>query len=182
MRVPRQRKDAILSGAAICALSLAVFILLWPLPAQPKIFPLCMNAFVGIGGLFLICRAWLQDSDSNAEEAAAEAEGLVEAELSVGADRSETSERPIPSSPPWAVMTFIAACFLVMPYLGFALTLPLLVFGLLCLAGVRRHLFMAVLTFALVAVAFIGFRLILYISIPEGIFDPTEYVFRFFGI
>ncbi len=173
MLVERERRDMLHCGIAICAASLLVCAMIWPLPLQAKIFPLVMDVCIGAGGLILALSG-LRKPSSPEPEKAQEQKSDNEAALE--------EQRQMPTVSPVIIMLFMAACFLVMPHLGFALTTPLLVFGLLYLAGIRRWLFMIVLTLILEILVFVGFRLILYISIPAGIFDPTEYLFRLFGM
>lgn len=68
-----------------------------------------------------------------------------------------------------------------MPFLGFALSTVGYIFLMLFFLGMRRYLFMVIIAVLTDAVIFLTFRTIMYISIPEGLFDPTEYIYQYLG-
>ena len=73
----------------------------------------------------------------------------------------------------------ITAAYLVaMDVIGFVISTPLYIFVLMFVLGMRRYIFMIVTSLVTVTVIFIVFRTLMYLSLPGGIFDPTEFIYR----
>lgn len=68
-----------------------------------------------------------------------------------------------------------------LPILGFFLATIFFIFAILFVLKMRRYVLMTVLAIVTSGLVFVVFKTVMYISLPSGIFDPTEYLYRLMG-
>jgi putative tricarboxylic transport membrane protein len=68
-----------------------------------------------------------------------------------------------------------------LPILGFFLATILFIFAILFVLKMRRYVLMTFLAIVTSGLVFVIFKTVMYISLPSGIFDPTEYLYRLIG-
>lgn len=64
--------------------------------------------------------------------------------------------------------------------LGFTLSTPVYLFAMMLILGMRGYGKMLSIALLTTIISFILFRTVMYVSLPGGIFDPTEYIYMFF--
>jgi hypothetical protein len=68
-----------------------------------------------------------------------------------------------------------------MDWLGFVLATFFYIGSMLLALGMRAYGLIFTISFGTCAVVFLVFKTIMYINLPSGIFDPTEYIYQILG-
>ncbi len=162
------RFEALVALGAI-ALGVALFILAGgirigtiPDPITSRGFPYGVATVLVLGGLFALWRAYRRWKQAGS--------------IWVPSDgSSDTQGHPAKLWRPAAVFGATVVWIVALPYLGFLVMTPLLIFALLEIMGVRSHLKVVVISLISTVVAFLVFYTLLRVYFPLG---PLTGLFR----
>jgi putative tricarboxylic transport membrane protein len=156
------------SGVIIIVFVAYGFFLLRGIPTKAAIFPQFMLAGMGVLAIILSISSvnWkikVKD-DNNGKKLSSKSVPRVEGKLLI-----------------FLCMLVVGLYVLLMPVLGFLISTALFIFTILFLQGMKRYFLMLIISLLTAIVVFLLFRTIMYISLPSGIFDPTEFVYQTFN-
>ena len=161
-------KGDFISGVIITIFVAYGFYLLRELPTKAAIFPQFTLTGMGVLGLILSIRSvnWRNKGKNKKtdREVAPKPYPKVEAKLLV-----------------FLCLVVFGLYILLMPVIGFLISTVLFIFFILFLQGMKRFFLMLIIACLTALLTFLLFRTIMYISLPSGIFDPTEFFYQIFN-
>ena len=163
-------KKDLSSGLVLIIFSAIAFFHLQGLPIRASIFPQIM-----LGGIFLLAillslksMGFLRRARPGQKETDGEASG--------------SAPRPENLALVAVTLATIILYIVFMPILGFFLSTIGFLFAILVVLNMRRYFLMAFLAVITSTAVFVVFKTVMYISLPGGIFDPTEYLYKIIGL
>lgn len=162
------KKDFI-SGIILIILSGCGVFQLKDIPFRAAIFPEVMLGGIITLAILLILKSLNFTKMHRQDEHGAIPETIDEKEKPSGDENSSLIS---------ASLLTMGLYILLMPILGFFLATIFFMFAILFVLKMRRYLLMAFLAVLTSAFVFVIFKTVMYISLPSGIFDPTEYLYR----
>jgi hypothetical protein len=156
------------------------------IPGSPSAFPIATLSGMAILAIVLIgnaLRGIIREGKTLGKlesEPAGEVPGDVESEEE---PESGASDVPVKSRTAGRLLIIgllmITAIYLVaMDFLGFVISTPIYIFVMLFVLGMRKYALMILISTLTTVVVFLIFRTVMYLSLPGGIFDPTEFIYR----
>lgn len=162
-------KKDLMCGLVLIIFSVFTFLQLKDLPFRAAVFPQIMLTGIFVLAVLLTLRSL---NIINKEKNRAD-----RAEASSGNDKKEGESQPQNIAILATTLLTIVSYIFLMPILGFFLATILFMFAILFVLKMRRYLLMAFLAVLTSSVVFVVFKTVMYISLPGGIFDPTELLY-----
>ena len=167
-------KKDLTCGLILILFSTIAFFHLQGLPVRAAIFPQIMLAGIFILATLLLLKSlgfW-----AGAKRRQEEVQGGAKAE-----EEKKDESRPENLTLSLTTLATIIIYIALIPILGFFLSTIGFIFGILFVLKMRRYFLMAFLAIMTSTIVFVVFKTVMYISLPGGIFDPTEYLYRLIG-
>lgn len=180
-----KKSDAI-SGVVILVFCGVGLFFAKDIKGSPSAFPIVTLSGMAILALVLIgnaLRGMIREGKSPAELESEPAGGVPAGAILEAASESGVSDTPVKSRIGGRlliiVLLILTAIYLVaMDVLGFVISTPIYLFVMLFVLGMRRYALMILISLSTTVVVFLIFRTVMYLSLPGGIFDPTEFIYR----
>jgi hypothetical protein len=164
-------KRDLICGLVLIVFSVVAFSQLTDLPFRAAIFPQVMLASIFTLAIILAVKSYRKMRLARGPSA--------EAEVIFGTVGEEKApDRPESNLLMTATVVTIALYIFFMPILGFFLSTIFFVFAILFTLKMRRFFLMAFLAVLTGTVVFVIFKTVMYVSLPGGIYDPTELLYR----
>ena len=180
------KNSDVISGVVILVFCGVGLLLLKGVHGGPSVFPIvtlvCMSALA----LMLIGKALRGSTRRRQCMGEFGQESSTEIAASVHIEGEEkTSSSEIRMQPRASNLVLIAGLLTItvmyimgMSILGFVISTPIYLFAMLLFLGMRRYGVMILTSTLTTVVIFVIFRTVMYISLPAGIFDPTEFLYK----
>lgn len=167
-------KRDLICGLILILFSVSAFIYLTDLPFRAAIFPQVMLA-----GIFSLASLLILKSLNIFFKT----QSLPESGKAGAAAETPKQDQTNPEDKKALVATLVSITLYIvlMPVLGFLLSSILFLFTILFVLKMRRYFLMAFLAILTSSLVFVVFKTVMYISLPGGIFDPTELLYRLIG-
>jgi hypothetical protein len=180
-----KKSDAV-SGVVILLFCAVVLYFAKDIEGSPSAFPIVTLSSMAILALLLIVKALrgiVQEGktlDKSESEPAGEVPSGVESEEASGSGAAGISAKSRIAVRMLIIgLLMITAIYLVaMDIIGFVISTPIYLFVMLLMLGMRRYVLMILISTLTTVVVFLIFRTVMYLSLPGGIFDPTEFIYR----
>ena len=180
------KKSDVFGGLIILAFCAVGLYFTKDIQGGPCAFPIVTLSGMAVLALLLIGSALIGGTRGGKTLDAFEselAEGIAVDIESEKAAAPETATGPVKQKRKGAglivgLLAITAAYLVAMDVIGFVISTPVYIFVMLFVLGIRRYIFMIVTSVLTVTVIFIVFRTLMYLSLPGGIFDPTEFIYR----
>jgi|GEM_PF-685198 len=179
-------KPDLIGGFIVMAFCALAFFLGRGLPEEARAFPLFLLGCLAVLGACLAFNGWRGKRvvEKSVFEIELEMEDKVKSQAEAGQPAEPASvAEPKPESENifliFLTVLLAVAYVAALPTLGFTLSTPIFIFVTLRLLGMRRYLTLVLISVLTTVTVFVVFKTVMYVSIPGGIFDPTELMYRY---
>ncbi len=177
------KKSDIISGLVILCFSGVGLYFAQRIPGSPSAFPIVTLGGMALLAFFLIGNSLRETNRGGkirdkleSEPADGELETKPKSENTDGHEKSGTGQMLFLIGLLLITAIYIAA----LDVIGFVISTPIYIFVKLYVLGMRRYVLMIIISILTTASIFLVFRTVMYLSLPGGIFDPTEYIYQLF--
>ena len=175
-----KKSDAISGLVILCFSGLGLYFA-QHIPGSPSAFPMVTLSAMALLALLLIgnslrevTRGGKTRDKLESELADGESETKSKSDNADGHAKPKAGKRLVLIGLLLITAIYIAA----LGVIGFVISTPIYIFVMLFVLGMRRYGLMILISILTTATVFIILRTVMYLSLPGGIFDPTEYIYR----